>query len=85
MALLPAYAYVASDPVGRGVKEIYAFVFNSEMIEPFGIAYEFPDPTDISIREPFVGHFEAGDFDFTIITICNHPTFCAGDKLALAL
>jgi len=69
MAMLAGYDYIASEPVGRGVKEIYAFVFNTAIVDSIGAAYLFPDPGDLFIREPFVGHFESGDFDFTVITI----------------
>jgi len=68
-ATLPNYDYIASSPVGRRVKEGYAYCYRPSIISPIGTAYIFPDPNDVFIREPFVARFKAGNFDFTLITI----------------
>ena len=69
MMMLPEYTYVASAPVGRGVREIYAFVYRSDVVEPVGEASLYPDPDDVFIREPYVAGFRIGHFDFTIVSI----------------
>ncbi len=77
--MLPAeWDYIVSDPVGRGVKERYAYLFNRELVEPIGQAYIFPDPYDLFIREPFVAHFRIDGFDCTLATI--HTIY--GDAIA---
>jgi len=69
LTILPEYNYIASSPVGRTVKEIYAFFYKPSVISTIGTAYTFPDPNDDFIREPFVGCFKSGNFDFTLVTI----------------
>jgi len=67
--MLPGYSYVASSPVGRGQKEVYAFLYRDDLFTPLGQPYVFGDGSDLFIREPFVGHFRTGEFDFTFVTI----------------
>lgn len=67
--MLPEYDYIASDPVGEGVKELYAFFYRADLLIPLGTAYIYGDPQDSFLREPYVAHFQAGEFDFTAITI----------------
>jgi len=67
--ILPEYNYIASSPVGRTVKEIYAYFYKPSVISTIGTAYTFPDPNDLFIREPYIACFRAGNFDFTLITI----------------
>lgn len=70
MAMLPeSYAYIASDPVGRGVKELYAYIYNSQVVSLNGSSYLYNDSKDIFIREPYIADFQAGAFDFTVITM----------------
>ena len=77
--MLPdGWNYIVSEPVGRGVTERYAFFFNSQVVQPIGNAYVFNDPYDQFIREPFIGHFTSGLFDFTLITF--HALF--GDSIS---
>jgi len=68
-AILPGYDYIASSPVGRRVKEIYAYFYKPSVISTIGTAYIFLDPGDVFIREPFIVCFKAGNFDFTLIDI----------------
>ena len=77
--MLPdGWNYIVSDPVGRGVKERYAYLFNGELVESIGQAYIFPDPYDVFIREPFVAHFGIAGFDCTLVTM--HTIY--GDGIA---
>jgi endonuclease/exonuclease/phosphatase family metal-dependent hydrolase len=69
VALLPDYAYIASPPVGRGVSERYAFFYHTGRIDVTAEPTLAPDPDDIFIREPFVGHFAADSFDFSIVSV----------------
>jgi len=69
LELLPGYDYVASRPVGRGVREVYAFLFRESLVEVLGEPYLFPDPQDLFIREPYVAHFRVGAFDFTMASV----------------
>ncbi len=66
---LPEYDYIASDPVGTSVKELYVFFYKISIISPIGTAYIYPDPNDNFIREPCVACFQAGNFDFTLVNI----------------
>ena len=72
------WKYIISAPVGRGVKERYAYFYNSDKVSPVGTAYLFNDPEDRLIREPFIAHFTSGNFDFTLVTI--HILF--GDSIS---
>lgn len=64
-----AYAYEISPPVGRAVKEHYAFLYRQDRLQIRGAGRLYPDPEDRFIREPFYASFDAGDFDFTLVTI----------------
>jgi len=63
------YDHLISPPVGRKVKERYAFLFDRERIRAIDEGKLFPDPEDEFIREPFYATFRAGRFDFTLILI----------------
>lgn len=70
LSMLPGeYEAAVSGKTGRGIKEQYAFFYNSSLIDTLGSPYLFGDPDDLLIREPFIGHFRAGSFDFTLISI----------------
>ncbi len=71
------YHAMISPPVGRGVKERYAFLWRPKKIAPLDVGTVWPDPADDFIREPFYASFRAGSFDFTLITI--HVIF--GDRI----
>ena len=60
---------VVSPPVGRGVKERYAFLYRPGKVQVLGPERLYPDPDDAFIREPFWASFRAGEFDFTLVTI----------------
>ena len=60
---------VVSPPVGRGVKERYAFLYRPGKVQVLGLERLYPDPDDAFIREPFWASFRAGEFDFTLVTI----------------
>ena len=76
--ILPeGWTYRISDPVGRGVKERYAFIFDTSRVKDLGSSYLFVDPDDLFIREPFIGHFVSGEIDFTLVTF--HALF--GDSI----
>jgi deoxyribonuclease-1-like protein len=66
---LPAgWNYLISDQVGRGVKERYAYLYDSQKVKPVGIDYVISDPEDYFIREPYAASFVSGNFDFTLLT-----------------
>ena len=66
----PGYDYIASKRVGtRTHKEIYAFFYKKSLIDPLGKPAILADPQNLFIREPFIGTFKAGNFDFTLCTI----------------
>jgi len=78
MIILPKnWDYIISDKAGRGVKERYAYLYNSDIVQNIGIAYLLNDPEDAFIREPFIANFISGEFDFTLITF--HALF--GDSI----
>jgi competence ComEA-like helix-hairpin-helix protein len=60
---------VISPPVGRGVKERYAFLYRPAKVQVLGPERLYPDPDDAFIREPFWASFRSGQFDFTLVTI----------------
>lgn len=63
------YDYQISEPVGRGVKERYAYLYDAALVEVVEAGQIYDDPEDIFIREPYYATFRAGQFDFTIIAI----------------
>jgi deoxyribonuclease-1-like protein len=69
MERLEGWDYVISLPVGRGVKEFYAFLYRTDVFALLGAPYTYRDEEDLFIREPFVAHFRSGSFDFSIVTI----------------
>lgn len=63
------YDYVVSPPVGRRVKERYAFLYDRSLIDVVKPGEVFPDVGDEFIREPYYATFRAGAFDFTAIAV----------------
>lgn len=63
------YRYVSIAKVGRGVKEIYAYLYRTDKVEYLDERGIFSDPEDRFIREPSYALFRAGNFDFYIINI----------------
>ncbi len=68
------YKYLASPKVGRGVKEIYAFLYRTDKVKYLDESYTVSDEKDLFIREPFFAKFKAGNFDFYVISI--HTIWC---------
>jgi len=68
-ALLPGWTYLVSEPVGNVQKERYAFFYREKLFEPLSEPFLMEDPEDLFLREPFIGHFRSGAFDFMVITI----------------
>lgn len=66
--LLPEYDYIVSTAVGNTVKEMYAYFYKSSLFTVLG-SHVYNDVNDVFIREPYIGHFRAGTFDFTLISI----------------
>ena len=64
-----SYEYVVSPPLGRGVKERYAFLYDAGRIFWKDVSFGFADPEDRFIREPFGALFQAGEFDFYAVTV----------------
>jgi endonuclease/exonuclease/phosphatase family metal-dependent hydrolase len=72
----PRYDYIVSDRLGRTTsKEQYAYVYNTQTMQPIGSPYTYPDTNDLFQREPYVSEFKAknGNFDFVLITIHTDP------------
>ncbi len=72
----PQYDYVVSERLGRTTsKEQYAYIFNTQTIQPVGSPYTYPDKNDLFQREPYVSEFKAknGNFDFVLVTIHTDP------------
>lgn len=63
------YDYQISEPVGRGIKERYAYLYDVALVEVVEAGQICDDPEDLFIREPYYATFRAGQFDFTIIAI----------------
>jgi len=72
------YDYQISDKVGRKVKERYAFLYDTAIVQVVEAGRIFFDPNDDFIREPYYATFQSGKFDFTIIAI--HVIW--GDRVA---
>ncbi len=74
--------YIASEPVGRGVKELYAFLYRQDVITPLSPVCTLQDPYDVFIRDPAIASFSAASFDFTLVSI--HVVFgdSASDRRA---
>ena len=72
------YEAIVSDPVGRSRTERYAFMWRPDVVQILGDIRIYPDPDDGFIREPAIADFQAGTFDFTLITI--HSIY--GDRKA---
>lgn len=63
------WRFEASEPVGRGVKERYAFLYRIDRVLVKNSSKIVDDPKDLFIREPYYATFRAGNFDFTLLTI----------------
>jgi endonuclease/exonuclease/phosphatase family metal-dependent hydrolase len=69
LAILPGWDYIASAEVGNIAKERYAYFYRASIFTPLGTDHVFNDANDDFIREPYIAHFNAGEFDFTLVTI----------------
>ncbi len=47
------YRALVSEPIGRGVRERYAFLWRSDKVASLSPGTIYPDPDDAFIREPF--------------------------------
>lgn len=63
------WRYEASEPVGRGVKERYAFLYRSDRVLLKEAGRLVDDVGNRFIRKPYYATFKAGFFDFTLLTI----------------
>lgn len=66
------YDYDVSPPVGRGVKERVAFLYDPTFIEVVQAGEVYPDAADGKddfIRDPYWATFRAGKFDFSVIAV----------------
>lgn len=64
-----SYEYVVSGPAGRGTKERFAFLYDAGKLFWKDVSFTFRDDDDRLSREPFAALFQAGEFDFYIITV----------------
>lgn len=58
-----------SKPVGRGVKELYAFLYREDRVEVIAKGRLVADRKDRFIREPYFASFRAGQDEFTLLSI----------------
>lgn len=58
-----------SEPVGRGVKERYAYLYRADMVEVLAKGKLIADRKDRFIREPYFASFRAGADEFTLLNI----------------
>lgn len=66
------YQYQLSPAVGSGVKERYAFLYESELVSVVTRGELYPDAADGKgdfIRDPYWATFRAGAFDFSVIAV----------------
>lgn len=63
------YAYEISPPVGRGVKERYAYLYRTDRVQSAQPGRLYQERGDEFIREPFYATFRSSNFDFTLVTI----------------
>ena len=63
------YGYEVNNPVGRGVKERYAFLYRRDRVQLLHAGRLYQEQHDEFIREPFYATFDSGEFDFTLLTI----------------
>ena len=67
-----AYQYQLSSPVGRGVKERYAFLYRADRVNVVEQGKLYPDAADGKddfSRDPYWATFRAGAFDFSVIVV----------------
>ncbi|MFC1745622.1 helix-hairpin-helix domain-containing protein, partial [Candidatus Riflebacteria bacterium] len=63
------YKHVVSPKVGRGVKELYAYVYKKGTVKLLHGPFVYSEKGDEFIREPYYAYFKAGNFDFYLVTI----------------
>ena len=79
------YKAIASADVGRNTAdERYAFFWRTDRVAHLGTLGFWPDANDVFIREPFAATFQAGSFDFTLLTIHAIYGDTVGDRRAEA-
>jgi len=71
----PKYEFVRSERLGRTTsKEAYAYLYNTGTVDFIeGSDYVYNDVDDIFEREPYIGSFRSGNFDFTLVGIHVKP------------
>ena len=83
----PDYDFIISERLGRTTsKEQYAYLYNTQTIEPLNPSTTYPEQTDSFHREPYIAPFKAinGNFDFVLITIHADPDEATEEINALA-
>jgi endonuclease/exonuclease/phosphatase family metal-dependent hydrolase len=63
------YDIEVSDQVGNNKKERYAFIWRTDKVTKVSDGVSYNDVGNKFEREPFCGHFKAGNFDFKPCTI----------------
>ena len=69
------YAFIISNRLGYTTQEQYLYVYDDDKIDPVSntAGYGF-EPNDEFSREPFYQMFQAGNFDFYLMTIHTSPS-----------
>lgn len=63
------WAWLVSAPVGRGSKELLAFLYRPSRVSPLSPVTFLPDPADRLIRDAAWAMFRRGTFDFACVTV----------------
>jgi len=72
------------EPSDKNFHERYAFYFRIGIVSSTRAPLLYDDSaSDLFNREPFVGHFRTGDFDFALITVHTSPDFALDEIAAL--
>ncbi len=63
------YSYDISPPVGRGIQERYAFLYRPDKVTMIQKGKLYQEKKTLFFRDPFYTSFQAGNFDFTLVTV----------------
>ncbi|NKB72492.1 MAG: hypothetical protein GKR89_35900 [Candidatus Latescibacteria bacterium] len=64
-----AFQSMISPPVGNRHKERYAFLWRGDQVTVLEQGTLYLDVDDVFLREPYFARFQAGSFDFALVTL----------------